>query len=79
MNGCGHVYMLDDAVKVKFRSIAIQFPTASTGYLTGKGGLFKSIDGGANWARVVNFTSFITHISFFEGNKGWFLQMAGSQ
>ncbi|MGN6421475.1 MAG: WD40/YVTN/BNR-like repeat-containing protein [Pseudobacter sp.] len=52
---------------------AIQFPTASTGYMAGKGGLFKSVDGGANWNRIANFTNFVTHISFFEENKGWLL------
>lgn len=54
--------------------LAVQFPSASVGYLAGEGGeVWKTTDGGATWARSVPGAADVmfASVSFIDATHGW--------
>ena len=62
--------------------LSVQFPTASTGYVTADGGvLYTTTDGGATWARGVAVASDVSlyGLSFTDATHGWVCGAQGNE
>ena len=56
---------------------AVEFPTASLGFLGGQGAVLMSQDGGAQWTRIYQGPQSITALDFLSANQGYALTSQG--